>query len=75
MFIMTCLREPSTVTAFLDRNPHRQNQLMPGRPILEPSDAPVGARVIYVGLNPRIAREANSVVELLRDRGLRFFFP
>ncbi len=75
MYIMTCLRDPSTVVAFLDRNPHRQNQRMADRPILDPSDAPEAAEVVYVGLNPRIAREAISSVEALHDRGLKFFFP
>ena len=72
-FIHACLARPEVVNCFLDQNPHRQRQALLEKPILAPEKLPETARRLYVGLNPRIAREELSAVDWQRE--LEVFFP
>jgi hypothetical protein len=71
-FIHSSLERPEAVACFLDQNPHRQKQTLLGKPILAPEALPETVRRLYVGLNPRVAREELAAMEWLRD--LEVFF-
>ena len=62
-----------SVECFLDQNPHRQKQTLLGKPILAPEALPETVRRLYVGLNPRVAREELAVMDWSQE--LEVFFP
>ena len=71
-FIHANLAKPEAVTCFLDQNPHRQNQTLLGKPILAPEALPLTTQRLFVGLNPRVARDELAAVGLPE---LEVFFP
>ena len=72
-FIHTCLERPEAVACFLDQNPHRQKQTLLEKPILAPENLSETVRRLYVGLNPRVAREELAAMDWPRE--LEVFFP
>jgi FlaA1/EpsC-like NDP-sugar epimerase len=74
-FIATCLHHADRVSCFLDQNPHRQSQRLLDKPILSPEKLPATVSVIYVGLNPRIAREGIQSVAAWQGLAHDYFFP
>lgn len=74
-FIHTCLARPERVRCFLDQNPHRQKQQLAGLPIVAPDDLPADVTSLYVGLNPRIAREVVDALDQLRPLADDTFYP
>ncbi len=72
-FIHASLDRAKSVECFLDRNPHRQKQTLLGKPILAPEALPETVRRLYVGLNPRVAREELAVMDWPQE--LEVFFP
>ncbi|HIG81374.1 MAG TPA: methyltransferase domain-containing protein [Verrucomicrobiales bacterium] len=72
-FIHACLERPEAVACFLDQNPHRQKQTLLEKPILAPEALPETVRRLYVGLNPRVAREAMAALKWPQE--LEVFFP
>ena len=72
-FIHASLDRAKSVECFLDQNPHRQKQTLLGKPILAPEALPETVRRLYVGLNPRVAREELAVMDWLQE--LEVFFP
>lgn len=73
-FIATCLRDLSRVECFLDQNPHRQGKLLLDRPIVAPAQISPQAKLVYVGLNPRTARENIAGIREWANRPYRFFY-
>lgn len=71
-FIHANLAEPDAVKCFLDQNPHRQGQTLLGKPILAPESLPDNVERLYVGLNPRVARDEMAAHDLPE---LEMFFP
>lgn len=71
-FIHANLAVPDAVTCFLDQNPHRQGQTLLGKPILAPEALAGDVKRLYVGLNPRVARDEMAEVCLPE---LEMFFP
>ena len=55
-FIHASLEQPEAVVCFLDQNPHRQQQVLLGKPIVSPEALPETVQRLYVGLNPRVAQ-------------------
>jgi SAM-dependent methyltransferase len=74
-FIATCLADFQRITCFLDQNPHRQAQTLLGKKIVSPEKLPKSVEVVYVGLNPQIARGAISSIESWKTLQLSCFFP
>jgi SAM-dependent methyltransferase len=74
-FISTCLEQPERVRCFLDQNPHRQKQSLLDLPIVAPEALPGEVNSIYVGLNPRVAREEIAAANNLQSRECDFFYP
>jgi hypothetical protein len=72
-FIHASLERPETVGCFLDQNPHRQQLTLLEKPILAPEALPDTVRRMYVGLNPRVAREELAAIDWPKE--LEGFFP
>ena len=64
-FIATILRDRGRVACFLDQNPWRQGASYMDIPVRAPADIPDDVRLIYVGLNPLVARQAIRQVKPL----------
>ena len=73
-FIATCLADWAPVRCFLDQNPHQQGKTILERPILAPDALPPEVEVVYVGLNPAIAKREMDKVTAWQGRDLRFFY-
>ena len=71
-FIHASLEQPEAVVCFLDQNPHRQQQVLLGKPIVSPEALPETVQRLYVGLNPRVA-QTELAVEPLPE--LEMFLP
>ncbi len=56
-WIASELNEPERVRCFLDRSPYQQGRMLFDRPIIAPERMPQDIDTVFVGLNPRIARE------------------
>lgn len=57
-FIYSCLKTPADIQMFLDQNPFQQGRKLFEIPIVAPIDLPTEIKTLYVGLNPKIARQA-----------------
>ena len=71
-FVHASLDRVKFVECFLDQNPHRQKKTLLGKPILAPEALPETVRRLYVGLNPRVAREELAVMDWSQE--LEVFF-
>jgi hypothetical protein len=58
----------------LDASTFQQGKSLFGREILPPHELPKAVRLLYVGLNPSIARATILNMEWLRDRNLELVF-
>lgn len=74
-FLATCLERLDRVVAFVDQNPYRQGSMLLEKPIVAPDDLPAEVRVVYVGLNPRIARAEIAKLANWNSRRLEIFYP
>ena len=74
-FIATCLEDIGRVECFMDQNPHRQCQLLMGRPILAPECLSKTIELVYAGLNPSLAREILKGVCVEWNRRVEVFYP
>ena len=73
-YIASTLQHPERLQVFLDRSPYQQGRLLFEKTILEPEKLPEDIRVLYVGLNPRIARPTIEKMEWLKARTLNLVF-
>jgi SAM-dependent methyltransferase len=67
-WIATLLGDNPDLRCFLDRNPHAQDDIHIGLPVLAPDAAPDEIEVVYAGLNPLKARAILASVPTLTDR-------
>lgn len=74
-FIYASLREPSKIRYFVDQNPYRQRTLHLGIPVIPVEEITADLEVLYVGLNPRIAKETIEAVDSLGGREVAIFVP
>jgi SAM-dependent methyltransferase len=74
-FIAACLDNPIKVSCFLDQNPHRQKQRQLGKLILAPELLPENVKLVYVGLNPLLARVGIQNVAAWQTRWHEYFYP
>ena len=73
-YIASTLQHPNRLHCFLDRSPYQQGKSLFGKPIVAPEQLPSDIRVLYVGLNPAIARATVAKMEWLRERGLHLIY-
>jgi SAM-dependent methyltransferase len=73
-FIASCLESPQKLSVFLDQDPFRQGKNCWGKPIVSPDQLPKETEVIYVGLNPLIARSVIADISALDGVQASYFF-
>lgn len=73
-YLYTRLANPDRIEGFVDRNPHQQKKKIFGRSIIDPTSLGDEPRTIWVGLNPRIAKEAIAGLSAWQDRPYNYFY-
>jgi len=73
-YIFSVLKQPENVRCFLDRSPFQQGKKLFGRPILAPDHLPTEVSVLFVGLNPAIARETMAKISWHGHANLKLVF-
>jgi len=73
-YIESALRTPERVVCFLDASPYQQGKQLSGKNILPPQSLPESVQVLYVGLNPLIARDVVAKMDWLRNRNVKVVF-
>jgi hypothetical protein len=73
-YIFSVLRHPERVRCFLDRSPFQQGKALFDRPIRAPDQLPGEVSVLYVGLNPSIARETMGKLAWPENPALHLVF-
>jgi 2-polyprenyl-3-methyl-5-hydroxy-6-metoxy-1,4-benzoquinol methylase len=68
------LADRSKVVCFVDRNRHLQGRTFLEKPILAPEQLPPEVRVIYVGLNPAIAKAEMKKLPSWVGRPLTYYY-
>lgn len=73
-YIASVLKKPERVECFIDASPFQQGKTLFGRPILAPERLPDQIGLLYIGLNPRIAKTTVGEMGWLRERELKLIF-
>ena len=73
-YLYSRLNNPDSIEGFVDRNPHQQKKQHFGRPVAAPDAIDASARVVWVGLNPRVAKDAIAQLSAWRDRPYTYFY-
>jgi len=73
-YISSLLSKPERVEFFLDANPFRQGKHLFGHAILPPHELPNHIRLLYIGLNPKIARTTMDSMNWLHGRDIQLVF-
>jgi SAM-dependent methyltransferase len=73
-YIYTTLKDPARVRCFLDQSPFQQGKMLFGKPIISPQSLPADLHLLFVGLNPRIARQTIAQLGWPAERNLSFIF-
>ena len=74
-YIASALKNMSTIRCFLDRDPFKQGEFFFGKPIVSIEKMPNDIKVIYVGLNPQIARREIGKIPDWQKRDFDYFYP
>jgi hypothetical protein len=67
-YIASLLQRPADLHCFLDASPFRQGRSLMDKPILAPSELPESVELIYIGLNPSIARRTVAEMDWMANR-------
>lgn len=73
-FIATSLKDLSNVCCFLDQNVLLHNETILDKPVHAPNSLPADVNVVYVGVNPVIAKEAIAAIEAFKGRNIQFLY-
>jgi SAM-dependent methyltransferase len=73
-YIASTLRRAEELRCFLDRSPFRQGKSLSEKPVLAPEQLPQDVRLLYIGLNPAIARDSIAQMPWLAERRLSYVF-
>ncbi|WP_449438823.1 class I SAM-dependent methyltransferase [Pseudomonas migulae] len=73
-YIASAMNDFDSVTCFLDASPFQQGKELFSKPILSPQSLPEDVKVLYVGLNPSIARAVMSEMRWLQERDISLVF-
>ena len=73
-FIYSHLKKPSVIKMFLDQSQFQQGRKLFEVPIIEPSALPEEIKTLYVGLNPKIARQVISSQPYFNRTDLQIVF-
>jgi SAM-dependent methyltransferase len=70
----TALANSAKVVCFVDRNPHLQGKTLLDKPVLAPEQLPHDVRVVYVSLNPAIAKAEMKKLPSWVGRPLTYYY-
>ena len=73
-YIFTALQDSSRVRCFLDQSPFQHGKALFDRPILKPESLPDDVQVLFIGLNPTIARQTIEQLSWLAERNVATVF-
>jgi 2-polyprenyl-3-methyl-5-hydroxy-6-metoxy-1,4-benzoquinol methylase len=73
-YIASSLGQDADLRCFLDASPYQQGKTILDLPVLAPQSLPDGVQILYVGLNPSIARQVMSHMSWMQERELQLVF-
>ena len=73
-FIASCLKNQSAISCFIDQNPFMQGRSLHGKPIVAPGQLADEVSLMYVGLNPAVARAAIADIGCWSGRQFDAFY-
>ena len=73
-FIGTNLKQLDYVLCFIDQNVLLYSETILGKAVYPPTDLPEDVTLVYVGVNPKIARDVISSIESWKNRKIKFMF-
>jgi len=73
-YIFNTLVDPERVRCFLDRSPFQQGKTLFGKDIVAPVQLPADVNVLFVGLNPTIARRTIGAMDAFAGRNISWLF-
>ncbi len=73
-YIATTLASADQLRCFLDASPYQQGKTVLGFPVLEPQQLPADVKVLYIGLNPVIARKTVATMQWLQQRDIKIVY-
>jgi len=73
-YIASMLEESERVQCFLDASPFQQGKSLFDRTVLPPQQLPDTVRLLYIGLNPNIARTTVARMDWMRGRDLTLVY-
>ena len=73
-YILSVLKKPENINYFLDANPFQQGKILFKRVVLNPSKLPEDIQLLYIGLDPNIARASVAEMDWLYNRNIKLIF-
>ncbi len=73
-FILSNLQNTNNIRCFIDRSPFQQGQQVFEKPVIAPNAVTDEVEVMYVGLNPQIARGAIAEVAAFQSLNCEYLF-
>jgi SAM-dependent methyltransferase len=73
-YIASTLVNTDQLRCFLDASPYQQGKTVLGLPVLEPQQLPADVKVLYIGLNPVIARKTVAAMQWLQQRDIEIIY-
>lgn len=73
-YIVTTFSDTQQLRCFLDASPYQQGKTVLGLPVLEPQHLPADVKILYIGLNPVIARKTVAKMQWLLKRNIHIVF-
>lgn len=73
-FIASALGDAASLRCFLDASPYQQGKTLKGLPVLAPQDLPADIELLYIGLNPVIAKETVTQMSWLAQRDVKIIY-
>lgn len=73
-FIAISLKNITNIYCFIDQNELLYNETILDKPVYSPKHLPEDVNVIYVGLNPKIAKKAIDSIESFKDRKIQYLY-
>lgn len=73
-FIATNLLDTSPLLCFVDQNELLYDEMILGKPVVSPQNINDEVSIVYVGLNPKIAKDVIYAIESWKDKKLEYLF-
>jgi 2-polyprenyl-3-methyl-5-hydroxy-6-metoxy-1,4-benzoquinol methylase len=73
-FIATCLQNSENLVHFIDQNPLLHHTTIQGKTVIKPEELPADTTVVYVGINPVVAKGIIENIAVWKDKTLQLCF-